>query len=167
MSIEIPPGLQWLSYLAGSSWPKGDEDKLFALSKVWGASATDLENIIPALHAACDTALANYSGSGADQMKSQFDGFFSGDNSIENMVKGLQQIEGSVYDCGTQTEYAKLQIIIMLAIMGAGIMRIIARTLAEKLAAQAAKVAEKPLWKLAAIEALKQGGIGMASDALA
>src|SRR6266567_5609531 len=153
MSIEIPPGLQWLSYLAGSSWPKGDEDKLFALSKVWGASATDLENIIPALHAACDTALANYSGSGADQMKSQFDQFFSGDNSIENMVKGLQQIEESVYDCGTQTEYAKLQIIIMLAIMaaeiayalatlwgawavgvieaeGAGIMRIIARTLA-------------------------------------
>ncbi|MGF6887797.1 hypothetical protein ABIA39_006311, partial [Nocardia sp. GAS34] len=190
MSLEIPPGLQWLSYLAGSSWPKGDEDKLFALSKVWGASATDLENILPALHGACDTALANYTGGGADQMKSQFDQFFSGDNSIENMVKGLQQIEGSVYDCGTQTEYAKLQIIITLAIMaaeiayalatlwgawavgvieaeGAGIMRIIASRLASALANQAAKIAEKPLWKLAAIEALKQGGIGMGADALA
>ena len=50
---------------------------------------------------------------------------------------------------------------------GAGIMRIIASKLASALANQAAKIAEKPLWKLAAIEALKQGGIGMGADALA
>src|SRR6184192_3004036 len=121
MSIEIPSGLQWLSYLAGASWPKGDEDKLFDLSKVWGASAEDLERVIPQLHAACDTALSNYSGGGAEQMKSQFDQFFTGDSSIENMAKGLKQLEESVFDCGTQTEYAKLQIIITLAIMAAEI----------------------------------------------
>ncbi|WP_216903855.1 WXG100 family type VII secretion target, partial [Nocardia alni] len=121
MSLEIPPELQWLAYLAGSSWPKGDEDKLFALSKDWSNSADSLNGIIDPLHAAVDSALSSYSGSGADQMKSQFDQFFSGDNSVESMVKGLEQLADSVFDMGSQTEYAKLQIIITLALMAAEI----------------------------------------------
>ncbi|WP_216893369.1 hypothetical protein, partial [Nocardia alni] len=190
MSIELPPELRWLSYLAGSSWPEGDEDKLFALSQDWTDSANSLNGIINPLHAAVDAALASYSGSGADQMKSQFDQFFSGDNSVESMVQGLEQLASSVFDMGTQTEYAKLQIIITLALMaaeiayalstlfgawavslieaeGAGIMRLIANRLIEELAARAVRIAERPLWKLTAIEALKQGGLGFGTDLLA
>ncbi|WP_067898823.1 WXG100-like domain-containing protein [Nocardia vaccinii] len=190
MSLEIPPGLQWLSYLAGSSWPKGDEDALFALSHDWTDAAEALHGILAPLQAACDTASANYSGSGADQMKSQFDQFFSGDNSVEKIVEGLEQLADSVFDCGQQTEYAKLQIIITLAVMaaeiayalatlwgawavslieaeGAGIMRLIASRLATALAARASRLAATPLWKLTAIQVLKQGAIGLGTDALA
>lgn len=177
MSLEIPPELQWLAYLAGSSWPKGDEDKLFALSKDWTNAADGLNGIIDPLHDAVNTALANYSGSGADQMASQFDQFFSGDSSIPSMVQDLQQIAESVFDDGTQVEYAKLQIIITLALMaaeiayalatlfgawmvsvieaeGAAIMRIIGEKAAQEIDAGAVQVAERPLWKLNAIWAL-------------
>ncbi|MFF3568606.1 WXG100 family type VII secretion target, partial [Nocardia jiangxiensis] len=100
MSIEMPAGLQWLSYLAGSSWPKGDEDALFALSQDWTDAANALNAVIAPLRAACDTATGNYSGSGADQMKSQFEQFFSGDSSVEKIVEGLEQLADSVFDCG-------------------------------------------------------------------
>jgi len=88
MSIEMPAGLQWLSYLAGSSWPKGDEDALFALSQDWADAASALNAVIAPLRAACDTATGNYGGSGADQMRSQFEQFFSGDSSVEKIVEG-------------------------------------------------------------------------------
>ncbi|MGW0179879.1 WXG100-like domain-containing protein, partial [Nocardia sp. NPDC003345] len=191
MSIEIPPELQWLSYLAGASWPKGDEDALFALSQDWTDAANALLNeLIPALRTACDTALRNYSGSGADQMSAQFDKFFAGDSSIESMAHALEQLADSVFDCGTQVEYAKLQIIITLAVMaieiayalasawgawavpiiqatGAGVMRTIASRMASALAARATKMAQTPLWRLTAIQALEEAAIGFGIDALA
>ncbi|WP_067669179.1 hypothetical protein [Nocardia miyunensis] len=187
MSLEMPQGLRWLSYLAGTAWPEGDEDKLFALAQDWHTAATDLRALISAVQTACDTALDNYSGSGRDQMASQFEALLSGDQSVDAIARNLQQIGDSVQDCGTQIEYTKLQIISTLAIMaaeiawalatlwgafavpaieaeGAGILRIIGRALTNRLIAHAARVAEMPLWKLAAIEVAEQAGIGFAQD---
>ncbi|WP_454786536.1 WXG100-like domain-containing protein, partial [Nocardia macrotermitis] len=39
MSIEFPEGLNWVSYLAGAEWPKGDEDKVFALGDSWSGAS--------------------------------------------------------------------------------------------------------------------------------
>jgi|GEM_PF-5372475 len=183
----MPTGLQWLSYLAGSAWPKGDEDRLFALAEHWHAAATDLHELVEDVHTACTTALANYSGSGADSMKSQFDAFFTGDQSVDTLAQALRQLGDSVKDCGTQIEYSKLQIITTLAIIAAeiawalttlwgsfmvpaieteavGIMQTIGRWLTTRLAAHAEKVAAMPLWRLAGMEALKQTGIGFVQD---
>ena len=187
MSLEMPQGLRWLSYLAGTAWPGGDEDKLFALAQDWHTAATDLQNLISAVQAACDTALDNYSGSGREQMASQFEALLSGDQSVDAIAKNLQQLGDSVQDCGTQIEYTKLQVISTLAIMaaeiawalatmwgafavpaieaeGAGILQIIGRALTNRLIAHAARVAEMPLWKLAAIEVVEQAGIGFVQD---
>ncbi|MFF3572561.1 hypothetical protein ACFYXQ_32815 [Nocardia jiangxiensis] len=187
MSLEMPQGLRWLGYLAGTAWPEGDEDKLFALAQDWHTAATDLQNLISAVQAACDTALDNYSGSGREQMASQFEALLSGDQSVDAIAKNLQQIGDSVQDCGTQIEYTKLQVISTLAIMaaeiawalatlwgafavpaieaeGAGILQIVGRALTNRLIAHAARVAEMPLWKLAAIEVVEQAGIGFVQD---
>ncbi|MBY8857161.1 hypothetical protein K7711_11785 [Nocardia sp. CA2R105] len=187
MSLEMPQGLRWLSYLAGTAWPEGDEDKLFALAQDWHTAETDLQNLISAVQAACDIALDNYSGSGREQMVSQFEALLSGDQSVDAIAKNLQQIGDSVQDCGTQIEYTKLQVISTLAIMaaeiawalatmwgafavpaieaeGAGILQIIGRALTNRLIAHAARVAEMPLWKLAAIEVVEQAGIGFVQD---
>ncbi|MFI5776862.1 LuxR C-terminal-related transcriptional regulator [Nocardia sp. NPDC051570] len=187
MSIEMPEGLQWLSYLAGASWPKGDEDKLFALGDDWHTAADSLSKLVDALHTACDTATANYSGGGADKMKAQFDKFFTGDQSVAEMAKRLKALGDSVRECGTQIEYAKLQIIVTLAILAAeiayalatlwgaltvpaleaeavGVCQIIGRRLATMMSNHAASMARMPLWKLAAISGGTQAGIGLAMD---
>src|SRR5262245_52125763 len=121
MSIEMPAGLQWLSYLAGAEWPEGDEDALFALADDYDAAARGVRALIEKLHGACDTALENYSGDGEDKMKAQFDKFFTGDQSLEKLAEQLEQLGDSARECGKQIEYAKLQIIITLAVLAAEI----------------------------------------------
>lgn len=185
----MPSGLQWLSYLAGASWPKGDEDALFALGDDWHTAATSLHEVVAALRAACDTALANYSGDGEDKMKAQFDKFFTGDQSVEKMSEQLKQLGDAVRQCGTQVEYSKLQIIITLAILAAEIAyalatlwgawavpameaeaAIVCQTIGQRLvsalASQATRMASMPMWKLAAIAGISQAGIGFGTDLL-
>ncbi|MFC9440040.1 hypothetical protein, partial [Nocardia sp. NPDC057030] len=190
MSIEMPEGLQWLSYLAGASWPKGDEDALFALGDDWKSASKDVHDLVEALHVACNTAQVSYSGDGADKMKKQFDQFFSGDQSVDKLAEQLQQLGESVRQCGTQTEYAKLQIIITLAILAAeiayalatlwgawavpameaeaaGVCQLIGQRLVTFLANRATRLAQMPMWKLAAITGVEQAAIGLGADALA
>ncbi|MFC8042848.1 toxin glutamine deamidase domain-containing protein [Nocardia sp. NPDC057353] len=190
MSIEIPPELQWLSYLAGASWPQGDEDQLFALSQDWTDAATALTAVIPLLRTATDTATQNYSGEGAEQMVAQFQNFFSGDSSIEKIAEGLEGLAKAAFDCGTQVEYAKLQIVITLAVMaieilwalasawgawtvpiieaaGMGVMSQIAARLASHMASRAAKMADMPLWKMTGIEILQETALGLGIEGLA
>ncbi|MCM6776076.1 alpha/beta hydrolase [Nocardia sp. CDC159] len=189
MSIHMPAELQWLSYLAGSSWPQGDEDTLFALAEDWHRASDELGGLVADLRAACDTALRSYSGDGAEQIKAQFDKFFEGDQSIAEIAKGLRQLGDSVRDCGTQIEYAKLQIIITLIITAAeiayalatmwgafavpviqaeaaGIIQAVGRALASRLAARAVRIADMPLWKLAGVAALREAGIGFGQELL-
>ncbi|WP_405162025.1 hypothetical protein OG203_37835 [Nocardia sp. NBC_01499] len=189
MSIEMPEGLQWLSYLAGASWPKGQEDPLFALGDDFHTASSALHDIIDALHVACNTALVSYSGDGEDKMKAQFDQFFTGDQSVEKMAEQLKQLGDSVRQCGTQIEYSKLQIIITLAILAAeiayalatmwgawavpameaeaaGVCQLIGQRLATFLANRATRLAAMPLWKLAAITGLEQAAIGFGTDFL-
>jgi hypothetical protein len=47
MGIEMPASLQWVSYLAGSHWPQGDETVMFGLGDDWHSSADELNELIP------------------------------------------------------------------------------------------------------------------------
>ncbi|WP_378737169.1 ADP-ribosyltransferase [Nocardia brasiliensis] len=121
MTITMPPWLEWLSFLAGSEWPQGDEDQMFALAEDWQRAGTELLTIIPDLRGATSTTLASYTGDGADVMKADFDTFFAGDHSIEALAKSLTDLGKYAKNCGTQIEYSKLQIITTLAITAAEI----------------------------------------------
>ncbi|WP_280464895.1 hypothetical protein, partial [Nocardia brasiliensis] len=190
MSIEMPAELQWLSYLAGAAWPEGDEDKMFALNNDYKSAADTLDAALHLLRSACDTATASYSGDGADKMKSQFDQFFAGEQSIPKLIDMMRQVGKSCRAMGAEIEHTKLQVIITLAILAAeiayalttwfgavvipalqaetaGIMAVIGRTLAtrlEFLVNHAAKIAAMPMWKLAAISGGVQGVLGLGTE---
>ncbi|MFG1794421.1 alpha/beta hydrolase [Nocardia sp. NPDC049149] len=121
MTITMPPWLEWVSYLAGSEWPEGDEDQLFGLGDDWKRASSELRTIIPDLKKAADITLLSYDGDGADAMRADFDTYFKGDTSIESLAKGLADLGDYVRNCGTQIEYSKLQIITTLAITAAEI----------------------------------------------
>jgi hypothetical protein len=49
MDIEIPAGLDWVAYLAGSAWPQGSETAMSRIGGYWHAHAAALEAQIPDL----------------------------------------------------------------------------------------------------------------------
>ncbi|KAA8885749.1 hypothetical protein F3087_29435, partial [Nocardia colli] len=188
MSIDLPAGVQWLSYLAGSAWPKGDEDKMFSIDDAFQTAATQLEGLIDQLRAACDTASANYSGPNADKMKQQFDLFFSGDSSVASMASSMRQLGSSAHEMGVSIEHTKVQVIATLVMLAAeiayllttwfgaamvpplkaaaeSVLASIGRSLLTKLQAHAAWMAARPMWQLAAISGGIQGVLGVASEA--
>ncbi|MEU7144754.1 ADP-ribosyltransferase [Nocardia sp. NPDC046473] len=187
MSIEMPAGLQWLTIFAGSNWPKGDEDAMFSLDGSYHTAAEELEAEIAQLRAACDKALANYSGPASDQMKRQFDLFFTGDTAVANQVKSLRKLGTAAHEMGVSIEHAKLQIIITLALLAAEIAYLLTtwfgaamvpvaeaeaqiaiagfgRAMLARLSQHAAWMAKLPMWKLAGISGLVQGGLGLLTE---
>ncbi|MGW4369221.1 WXG100-like domain-containing protein [Nocardia takedensis] len=188
MTIEMPEELRWLSYLAGSEWPEGDEDALFALGERWSEFAEELRGVLADLGEACDLAVASYSSAGAEQMRAQFELFFSGDQSVAKLAENAEGLGEMVRDFGAQVEAAKLQIVITLAItaieiayalatlFGAaavpaieaasqGVIRTIGQSLLRHLAARAEKFSAMPMWRLAVIEGLQEAAIGAAVEA--
>ncbi|MGW4368961.1 WXG100-like domain-containing protein [Nocardia takedensis] len=187
MTIEMPEELRWLSYLAGSEWPEGDEDALFALAGRWREFSAELRGVLGDLREACDLAAASYTGEGADRMRAQFEMFFSGDQSVAELADDIEGLGEMVRDFGAQVESAKLQIIITLAItaieiayalstlFGAaaipaieaasqGVIRTISQSLLRHLAARAEKYAAMPMWRLAVQEGLQEAAIGAAVE---
>lgn len=190
MSLDMPSELRWLSYLAGSAWPEGDEDKMFALGEDYQTAANTLNGLLDLVHTACNTASDNYSGDGADKMKKQFEQFFTGDQSVPKLVESLKQLGKSAHDMGAEIEHTKWQVIITLAILAAeiayalttwfgavvipalqaetaGVMAGIGRAMAMRLqflVEHANAIAAMPLWKLAAISGVTQGVLGLVTE---
>ena len=50
VTLQIPGPLQWVSYLVGSQWPKGDEDAMYRIGGEWGDRAEQLRDLIPELN---------------------------------------------------------------------------------------------------------------------
>ncbi|GAA5107919.1 glycosyltransferase [Nocardia iowensis] len=117
MTINIPSGLQWLSWVAGSEWPQGDEDALFRLAQYWQRAATDLQAIVPDVRNAANATLKYYDGNGAEEAVAQLKKLISGDDSIEKLAEQLVKLGNYAENGGTQIEYTKLQIITTLVIL--------------------------------------------------
>jgi hypothetical protein len=116
MSIEIPPELQWVAYLAGSEWPKGDEDAMWRIGKVWQGAVAQLNAVIPDLQRVQAETLSVLSGQTADAAVAAFQQEFSGDLSLENLAAAMSALGESARQTGTEIQYTKLNIIVTLAI---------------------------------------------------
>ncbi|QIS04169.1 hypothetical protein F5X71_19175 [Nocardia brasiliensis] len=115
MSLYLPEELRWLGWIAGSSWPDGDEDGMWALAAAWQSASEELRGQLSAIETAKrDTMLAYPQGSAAEAMGKLFDGLRSGDQSVESLAELLQQVSDSTFDLGTQLQATKLTIIISL-----------------------------------------------------
>ncbi|WP_280470461.1 hypothetical protein [Nocardia brasiliensis] len=115
MSLYLPPELSWLGWIAGGTWPEGDEDKIWAVSDAYKDAATALRTVIPDIEDAKRTAVAAYpEGAGGEKIAAMFDQMLVGDQSMESLAKFMDQISDAAFDFGTQIEAAKLTTIISL-----------------------------------------------------
>ncbi|MFC9995463.1 ADP-ribosyltransferase domain-containing protein [Nocardia sp. NPDC127526] len=126
MSIVIPEELQWVSWIAGSEWPQGDEDKMFELAEVWYAKARDLKALVPDAKDVVRQAEAFYTGDGAVEVRKQLEAMISGDGSLETLADSFTALGDQAKATGTQIEYAKLQIVYTLATLAAQLIEAIA-----------------------------------------
>ncbi|MGX1776814.1 WXG100-like domain-containing protein [Nocardia brasiliensis] len=115
MSLYLPEELRWLGWIAGSTWPDGDEDAMWAIAAAWKTASEELQAQLSQIDGAKkDTMLAYPQGAASEAMGRLFDGLRSGDQSLESLAQLLQQISDSTFDLGTQLQATKLTIIISL-----------------------------------------------------
>ncbi|PXX71428.1 hypothetical protein DFR70_101851 [Nocardia tenerifensis] len=115
MSLDLPQELRWLGWIAGTTWPDGDEDEMWAIAAAWKTASEELQALLPDIdRAKLDTVRAYPQGAAADEMGKLFDGLRTGDQSLESLAQLLQQISDSAFDMGTQLQATKLTIIVSL-----------------------------------------------------
>lgn len=115
MSVYLPEELRWLGWIAGSTWPDGDEDAMWAIAAAWKTASEELQAQLSQIDAAKqETMLAYPQGAASEAMGRLFDGLRNGDQSLESLAQLLQQISDSTFDLGTQLQATKLTIIISL-----------------------------------------------------
>jgi hypothetical protein len=116
MTLQIPGYLQWVSYLVGSEWPKGDEDAMFRIGTEWRTRADDMTALIPDLNRMRASTMAALQGVTAGEADDQFKLLFDGDASVDKLAKAMAALGNLSDGTGKNIEYTKLQILTSLAI---------------------------------------------------
>ena len=116
MSIQIPGYLQWVSYLVGSQWPKGDEDAMFRIGGNWHTQADNMTELIPSLNRVRSDTMWSLQGQTAEAADEQFTLLFDGDASVDKLAKAMAALGDLAEGTGKNIEYTKLQILTSLAI---------------------------------------------------
>ncbi|ANW66310.1 hypothetical protein BCA37_24485 [Mycobacterium sp. djl-10] len=122
MSIDIPPALQWISYLAGSKWPQGDEDGLWRIGELWKASAEEMSDLIPDLTRVRQATMSVITGETAAIAEQEFAKLFDGDYSVDKLVEAMKALGETAREAGTQVEASKIEILVGLAMAAAEIL---------------------------------------------
>ncbi|MFI5775522.1 hypothetical protein [Nocardia sp. NPDC051570] len=116
MSIYLPPELQWLGWIAGSAWPQGDEDQMWALAQDWFTTAATVKEQLRPLDAVITTANEAYTqGSGSAAIDAALRKLVEGDGSIAQMAAMLGDMGDAAQSMGTEIQYMKIMIICTLA----------------------------------------------------
>ena len=112
-----------MGWIAGAPWPKGDEDKAFAVSRAWSEAATELRALQDEVSAAKDATARGYlAGEGRVEMLARFDELAAGEQSLESLAAMCEELSDAAFDMGTQIQSAKLNIIVTLAWLAVEIM---------------------------------------------
>jgi hypothetical protein len=116
MTLQIPGYLQWVSYLVGSHWPKGDEDAMYRIGSAWHAGADEMTELIPELNHVRTSTVWALQGDTAEATDKQFTLLFDGDASVDELAKAMTALGVLAEGTGKNIEYTKLQILTSLAI---------------------------------------------------
>ncbi|WP_067806288.1 WXG100-like domain-containing protein [Nocardia beijingensis] len=116
MTLHLPDGLQWLAWVAGTTWPKGDEDAAWAASEAWKTASKELEALLTAIDEAEQTTVSAYpQGEGGAAMGARYDVLRTGDQSLEALAKLMSTVGDSAFDMGTEIQATKITVIVTLA----------------------------------------------------
>ncbi|MCC3333039.1 WXG100-like domain-containing protein [Nocardia abscessus] len=116
MTIYLPEGLQWLAWVAGTTWPKGDEDAAWAASEAWKTASKELEALLAGIDEAEQATVAAYpQGEGGAAMGARYDVLRTGDQSLEALAQLMSTVGDSAFDMGTEIQATKITVIVTLA----------------------------------------------------
>ncbi|MEC3993787.1 hypothetical protein VSR01_09635 [Actinacidiphila sp. DG2A-62] len=118
MSIMMPPELEWVAALAGGTWPKADEDKLWALCQAHKDYAQQLRSISERFGDVLSDVRAGVSGATAEQFESYLRKF---QTNLEDVASACEQLADKIDEFAVKIEYAKLMILMTLASLAAEI----------------------------------------------
>ncbi|CDO28960.1 alpha/beta hydrolase [Mycolicibacterium porcinum] len=121
MDIQIPPELQWVSYLAGGEWPQGSETRTRRIGEHYQAAAEALQDLIPDLNRVRGETMSVLTGDTADAADRQFAMLFDGDYTVEKLAQGISGMGEGATNFSSEIEYSKLSIIVGLALAAAEI----------------------------------------------
>ncbi|MGA5534144.1 alpha/beta hydrolase [Mycolicibacterium nivoides] len=121
MDIQIPPELQWVSYLAGGEWPQGSETRTRRIGEHYQAAAEALQDLIPDLSRVRGETMSVLFGDTADAAEKQFAMLFDGDYTVEKLAQGISGMGEGATNFSSEIEYSKLSIIVGLALAAAEI----------------------------------------------
>jgi hypothetical protein len=116
VTLQIPGYLQWVSYLVGSQWPKGDEDAMFRIGSDWRTSGEDMAGLIPELNRMRSATMSALQGVTAGEADDQLRLLFDGDASVDKLAQAMAALGDLADGTGKKIEYTKLQILTSLAI---------------------------------------------------
>jgi hypothetical protein len=108
--------LQWVSYLIGPQWPKGDEDAMYRIGNDWYMRADELTWLVPDLNRVRSRTMSALQGQTAVAADEQFTQLFDGDASVEELAEAMAALGALAEGTGKSIEYTKLQILTSLAI---------------------------------------------------
>ncbi|OCB52241.1 hypothetical protein A5722_28650 [Mycobacterium vulneris] len=121
MDIQIPPELQWVSYLAGGEWPQGSETRTRRIGEHYQAAAEALQDLIPDLNRVRGETMSVLTGDTADAADRQFAMLFDGDYTVDKLAQGISGMGEGATNFSSEIEYSKLSIIVGLALAAAEI----------------------------------------------
>ncbi|MGW4842797.1 WXG100-like domain-containing protein [Nocardia brasiliensis] len=118
MSITLPSELHWLGWVAGSDWPDGDEDKMWAIAADWRGAAHGIRELLPDLASAERATVRAYPwGEGIEAMTTALGELVHGPESLTQLADILEQVAESADALGTEIEYTKILVISSLAML--------------------------------------------------
>ncbi len=121
MDIQIPPELQWVSYLAGGEWPQGSETRTRRIGEHYQAAAEALQDLVPDLSRVRGETMSVLFGDTADAAEKQFAMLFDGDYTVDKLAQGISGMGEGATNFSSEIEYSKLSIIVGLALAAAEI----------------------------------------------
>jgi hypothetical protein len=128
VTLQIPAALQWVSYLVGSEWPKGDEDAMFRIGGDWHSHAEQLGGLIPDLNRVRSMTMSALQGETAEAADREFTLLFDGEAAVDKLANAMAALGDLAQGTGKSIEYTKLQILTSLAIAAFEISWAIAQT---------------------------------------
>ena len=119
--VEIPPSLQWVSYLAGGAWPQGSESGMVRIQEILADAAEQLDELIPELNRVRGETVSVLMGETAQEALEQFAMLFDGDYAVDKLSDAIRALGETSGYTGSEIEYSKLSIVVGLALAAAEI----------------------------------------------
>jgi hypothetical protein len=127
VTIRLWDGLDDLNVLVGADFPDADEDGLWRCSAAWSRAAAGLRELTPGATAAGVQVLEALGGDAGAAFAAAWQGFVARDDGfVDRLADACDELARACDTVAVEVEYAKIQYIAALVILGATIAALVA-----------------------------------------